>query len=276
MRFCIILGAMKAGTTSLFHYLSQHPEIAPCQEKEPSFFSHHYEKGIEYYLGLWEKQDLETKILLESSTNYTKHPSFACSSRNILEFAQKYDVNIKFVYIMRNPLKRLVSQYTYSYARWTTESLEERIQHGHIINVSRYAHQLDQYYEKFDPENFLLLNFDDLKRSPETVLKEICEFLHIHPNFPFSGLAKIHNKSEGRAITRPVDRIYLKYPAVRSFSNLFPKGFRTTLSKLLFRKKITQSFKLSAAQRKFIHMALKKDMARLQDKYGVDVSKWEF
>lgn len=75
MRFCIILGAMKAGTTSLFNYLAQHPEISPCSTKEPFYFSHHYHKNPNKYLSLWPKQDWEHKVLLEGSTSYTKYPS---------------------------------------------------------------------------------------------------------------------------------------------------------------------------------------------------------
>ena len=55
-RFAIIIGAMKSGTTSLFHYLSQHPRIAACHEKEPDFFSNpeNFAKGLDWYRNLWD------------------------------------------------------------------------------------------------------------------------------------------------------------------------------------------------------------------------------
>ncbi|MEN8128527.1 MAG: sulfotransferase [Planctomycetota bacterium] len=276
MRFCIIFGAMKAGTTSLFNYLAQHPEIASCKEKEPSFFSHHYEKGIEFYIKLWKKGDISTKVLMEASVNYTKYPSFPDSSKNLLDFTQKHDVDVKFIYIMRNPINRLESQYTYSYARWTSDSLEQRIRHGHLIAVSRYAHQLDLYYDKFSHEKFLLLDFNDLIRKPDEVLKQVCEFLNIDAGFHFSGLDEIYNKSKGKTITRPVDRLYLKYPRLKSISKIFPKTLRQGIAKLLFRKKITRNFELTQAQRQCVYGALKDDMIQLRQKYGVDVSKWGF
>lgn len=276
MRFCIILGAMKAGTTSLFNYLAQHPQIAPSKEKEPSFFSHHYDKGLEYYLSLWKKEDVESKWLLEASVNYTKYPAFKESSHNLLDFTKKNDVNLKFIYIMRDPIERLESQYTYSYARWITNSLEDRIKHGHIVDVSWYARQLDQYYEKFDPDQFLLLDFDDLKRKPEEVLKRTCEFLNVDTDFTFSGLDEVYNKSEGKVITRPVDRLYQKHPRLKAFSRLFPKRLKQSVVRLIFRKKIAGNFKVTDAQRGYVFEALKDDMARLHDKYGIDVSKWGF
>ena len=276
IRFCIILGAMKAGTTSLFNYLTQHPEIAPCNEKEPSFFSHHYDDNINAYLDLWKEQQVEAKVLIEASVNYTKHPSFSNASANILDFTQKNNVNMKFIYIMRNPIERLESQYTYSYARWTSDSLEDRIKHGHLISVSRYAHQLDIYYDKFNHENFLLLDFDNLIKKPEDTLRQICEFLKIDTCFQFKGLREVHNKSKGSTITRPINMLYKKYPAVEWFARLFPKNFKRLLSRLIFRKKISNNFKLTDEQRKRVHNALKDDMARLHDTYGINVSKWGF
>jgi len=276
MRFCIILGAMKAGTTSLFHYLSQHPEISPCKVKEPSFFSHHYDKGLEYYLNLWPAEDLKTKVLLEASVNYTKGFAFPQSSQNLLDFSQKYDASIKYIYIMRNPFDRLESQYTYSYALWTDETLQQRLEAGHLINVSRYAHQLDQYDGKFSRDDILLLDFDDLKYTPDKVLRRICEHLHIDPGYRFSGLVNVHNKSKGRVITRPVERIYRKYPVIKSLSNLFPKKLKQYISWLVFRKRITRKFKLSEEQRRYVYGHLKDDMFRLRDKYGVDINKWGF
>lgn len=276
LRFCIILGAMKAGTTSLFNYLAQHPEIAPCSEKEPNFFSHHYEKGIDWYLSLWNIQEIENKVLLEASTNYAKFPSFAKSSENIYDFSKKHDVSLKFIYIMRDPFERLESQYTYSFSRWTNESLEDRIKHGHIIHVSRYAQQFDRYYEKFNRDQFLLLDFDDLKTKPDELLRQICEFIEIDTSFTFSKLNEVYNKSTDAVITRPIDKLYKNYPFVKSFSKTFPKNVKSYLAKRLFHKKISKNFKLTEIQRQMIHDALKDDMARLHDKYGVDVKKWGF
>jgi hypothetical protein len=177
---------------------------------------------------------------------------------------------------MRDPIERLESQYTYSYARWITDSLENRIKHGHIIHVSRYAHQLDQYSSKFNPEYFLLLDFDDLKQNPEEVLKRTCEFLNIDTDFTFSGLGEVYNKSVGKVITRPVDRLYQKHPRLKAFSKLFPKHLKQSVARLVFRKRIAGNFKMTDSQRAYVFESLKDDMIRLHEKYGIDVSKWNF
>lgn len=277
MHFCIILGAMKAGTTSLFNYLAQHPQIAACSVKEPSFASRFYDKGQDWFLSLWKGQNLENKILLTASTNCTKYPDFAESSWNILDYSKKYKAFIKFLYIMRDPIARIESHYTYSFARWTSESLEARIKpDGHLVNVSRYALQLDQYIGKFDRKNFLLLDFDVLKSNPADVLADVCRFLEIDDRFEFANLTEVHNKSQGMRIIRPVERLYLKYPRIERAAKKIPLSVRRALAELLLRRKIQEKFRLTDQQKQKVRCALKEDMRRLRDTYGVDVSKWGF
>ena len=277
IRFCIILGAMKSGTTSLFRYLAQHPQIAPCREKEPAFFSHDYEKGYDGYLSLWNKKDISNKILLEASTNYTKYPSFSVSSENMLDFLKKYDVSLQLIYIMRNPFDRIESQYTHSYARYTQKSMEERLDpHGHLMNVSRYAMQLDQYYKKFDAKNILLLDFDQLLKDPQALLQKVCRFLEIDTDFEFSSLDMAHNISQGTVVTRPIHVLYKKYPFMKLLGKCLPSGLKNWIRKYILRKKIMTPFTLTKKQRQKVHEALRKDMTRLHKKYGVDVSRWGF
>ena len=105
--FALIIGAMKAGTTSLFKYLSQHPEICACQEKEPNFFASdiNWSKGLDWYQNLWKwNQDLH-KIALEASTFYTRLPE-ANAAERIAQIKAKF----KFIYILRNPVERIESQ----------------------------------------------------------------------------------------------------------------------------------------------------------------------
>ncbi|MBL7214680.1 MAG: sulfotransferase domain-containing protein [Phycisphaerae bacterium] len=75
---------------------------------------------------------------------------------------------------------------------------------GYIIHSSCYAEQLDPYFEKFNSNNFLLLDFEELKDDTPNVLKKICDFLEIDSGFVFSGLDKIHNKTSGITVTRPL------------------------------------------------------------------------
>ena len=79
--FVIIVGAMKAGTTSLFDYLKAHPAICPAMMKEPEYFTHYQHHGfrarginIKQYSDLWQFDPSQHRYALEASTGYTKVP----------------------------------------------------------------------------------------------------------------------------------------------------------------------------------------------------------
>lgn len=276
MRFCIVLGAAKSGTTSLFHYLAQHPEIAPCSNKEPNYFSSNYDSGDNWYFSLWDKEDIDTKVLLEATVNYTGWPTSPKSSENMLDFAKKHNVDIKFIYIMRDPVIRFESHHTYNYAHRSKRNLEDSLKNRNTISCSRYAEQMDLYFDKFNHDNFLLLMFDELKSDPQKVLKKTCIFLGINPDFNFQDANKIHNKTEGTVVAGEWNTFLNKHPFVKQISNLFPKELRRFIFRLIFRKKVSGHFKLSNIQKQKLHDILKDDMVRLHEKYGIDVSKWGF
>ena len=277
LRFCLIIGAMKAGTTSLFAYLSQHPEISPCREKEPSFFSDFYDRGLPWYLSRWDHADREHKVLLEASTNYTKYPGHPDAATNMARFVRDHDVSLRLIYVLRHPLERIESQYTYTYARWKKRDLHDAIgPDSHLVNVSRYARQLDRYMEHFDRYDLKLVDFDDLVGDTANVLASIGAFLNVNTTFPFTGLGQPHNKSEGARIVRPLERMCLRHPALPRVLKKIPGRTRHGLRDLLFHQRVKAKFELDSADEAEVRRLLHDDMARLHEVYGVDVGKWGF
>ena len=83
---------MKCGTTSLFSYLAEHPQIAPCSSKEPCFFSKedNWKKGYEWYQQLWKSKEIDWRII--EATKYYKqideyYQRFPASDILLLDFA---------------------------------------------------------------------------------------------------------------------------------------------------------------------------------------------
>ena len=98
-----IIGAPKCGTTAKAHYLSEHPDVFMCPEKEPHYFNTdlNYKRGksddLEEYLNLFSGAT-EEKIVGEASVWYLYSKE---AVRNILEF----NPNAKFIIMVRNPIK---------------------------------------------------------------------------------------------------------------------------------------------------------------------------
>ena len=73
-RLALIVGAMRSGTTSLFHYLAAHPQVAASADKEPDYFSSDkvFARGPGWYEELFSFDPARHTIRLEASTNYSK------------------------------------------------------------------------------------------------------------------------------------------------------------------------------------------------------------
>jgi len=274
--FALIVGAMKCGTTSLFFYLSEHPEIAPCSKKETFFFSAPcWAKGFDWYQSLWENWNPnEHKIALEASVDYTRVPTYANAAERI--FSIKDKAKFKFIYIMRNPLDRIESHYTHGRsAGWEEiEKSGSQTIDRDLIVPSLYGMQIGEYYKRFPAENILLLDFDDLKNNPKDLLKKVCQFLEIDSNYEFAGIDKVHNANNQRLADESLWENLKQIPFLRSLAKKVSKEQKAKIYNLLG-KKNKNNVQLSLEQKKYIWQELEPDLKLLEREYGFDASRWD-
>jgi hypothetical protein len=266
--FALIIGAMKCGTTSLYYYLSEHPEIAPADNKEPHFFSYesNFAKGMEWYHSLWNLQD-EHKIALEASTTYAMSPKYNDVPERI---AQIKNAHFRFIFVMRNPVARIKSHMHHLLAggyQQKAEVIEE------YLAFSEYARQLDEYKRVFGIESLHLLLLEDLQQNPQQELRKICQFLDIDPDYQFHRISTIRNSKDTLYLNLTLRKIY-EIPAVKLVGSLFKPEFRQNFAKILSRKNV-QQIELSEIEKKKIINRLQPDLNRLRTEYKVDVlGKW--
>ena len=173
----MIIGAGKSGTSSLFSLLDQHPNLEGIKNKEPHFFSTHpdWKEGLNEYEELYEKR--EGALYFEGSTTYTFYPH---RNLKIWDDIYEYNPNMKFIYMVRNPIDRFVSHYMHSYERgYIDDTLSGSLTNKEILDVTRYATQIQPYIERFGRENILLLDFDDFKKSPTSIVNQVCNFVGV-------------------------------------------------------------------------------------------------
>jgi sulfotransferase family protein len=177
----VVIGAMKCGTSSLHRYLSHHPEIFMSRKKELCFFAERWDHGIGWYR---EQFPEAAPIRGESSPNYTKYPAFADVP------ARMHTVlgdDIKLVYVVRDPIARIVSHYVDAYSherehRSLDDALED-LKGNHYVNCSRYAMQLDQYLAFFPLSRMLVVSAEDLRDRRREALARIFRFLGVDASF---------------------------------------------------------------------------------------------
>ncbi len=270
---------MKSGTTSLFQILSQHPDVATCREKEPEFFSDKeiYQKGLQWYLDLWDWDPSRHNIALEASTGYAKAPQRAGVPERI---ATVEHGKFRFIYIMRHPFERIESHVRHGmYAGWT-RSLDGgmRPQDG-IIDTTRYAAQIDEYMRFFPRESILLLTLDEFKQDPAYVLKRICRHIGIPDDFEFAGLKMRANPGGRYDVPKFVNRLGdSRSLLMRSVKKLMGILTRSQGRYQFWRyapvKVKRGRYKLNDRERCEIRDILRSDLERLRTEYGIDTEKY--
>ncbi|PSO62529.1 MAG: hypothetical protein BRC39_05950 [Cyanobacteria bacterium QH_7_48_89] len=267
--FALVIGAMKCGTTSLFYYLSEHPQIAECREKESNFFvdDNRFPKGMTWYRSLWQWND-NYRIALEASPNYTMQPVKPNVAERIAQ--EKKNAEFRFIYIMRNPLARIESHISQDLGHGSLN--EPKILERHLA-FSKYAMQLDAFAETFGRDQLCLVLLEDLQRKPEAVLSRVCQFLEVEPNYKFQRLDVIRNSRETSNLYPLLHKLRHR-SWMRSLLDLISPRLRQKLRKPLSRKE-QYNYKLSEQDRAAALKQLQPDLARLESEYGIDVKgKW--
>ena len=108
---------MKCATISLHEQLALQSVIFMTDLKEPNFFSNDetYEKGIDWYKSLFVS-DANDSLRGESSTHYAKLPTYPNTIERIKQHIPTAS-ELKFIYVMRHPIDRLVSQYIHEWSQ---------------------------------------------------------------------------------------------------------------------------------------------------------------
>jgi hypothetical protein len=200
----IIIGTARSGTTSLYNYLVEHPDVAPALRKEVHYFDNNYQRGPAWYRGQFPTLSFKSytrtvrkRAMLtgEASPYYIFHPYAA---QRIAAFLPQ----VKLIVLLRNPVERAFSHYCWEVG-WGNEKLsfeeaiaceDERIQigadklvtgssfhHQHFSYISRskYAQQLEHWFIFFPREQFLILKSEDMYQHPAAIFQQTLDFLQL-------------------------------------------------------------------------------------------------
>jgi sulfotransferase family protein len=216
-----IVGAVKAGTTSLHRYLAQHPEIYMSPVKEPHFFSdidpHHQDFDESSYLRLFAPSKGE-KIRGESSPLYLWDPSTP-------QRIDSTSPNAKIIIMLRHPVTRAYAHYLMDVQQGRQKlPFEQAIQreldrpHHLYIELGRYCRQVARYLDMFKGRVFAIV-FEDFVGDVRAHLREVFGFLGVNTDYATSIDVGIHNEYRGplNVLGRAAHGIRIVESAARSF-----------------------------------------------------------
>src|SRR4051812_32902128 len=190
----LVIGAAKAGTTSLATYLSHHPQAFVAAQKEVNFFDDYWNLGVNWYRRQFEGAR-DAAAVGEASVSYLFRPEAPPRMAEVVPDA-------KLVALLRDPVDRAYSHYWFARG-WGSEKrpFSEAIagdEHDDdpgraYLARGRYVHQLRRVCEFFPREQLLVLLFDDLRDDPGATFGKVCRFIGVDERAAPSNVGETYN-----------------------------------------------------------------------------------
>lgn len=222
----LLIGAMKAGTSSLHRYLGEHPDVFMSAPKEPDFFlgTEAWARGLEWYRSLFAP-GARAVARGEASTRYSKDPLFP----GVPERVAGVIPEVRLVYVLRHPVERIRSHHRHAVAEWGhPPSFADAVRwhRSEYLVPSRYAHQIDGWLAHFPPGQLLVVTSEDLDREHHGTVASVLTFLGVDPGRrPPSDDRRYNQGSDHRTSLGPVQRLR-RVPAYRALRSRVPKRLR--------------------------------------------------
>ncbi len=271
----LVIGAMKGGTTSLWEYLRQHPEIFMSPTKEIHYFDEasHRNRGVGWYEQHFEGASAEHRIVGEATPAYTRFPLH----RDVPARAAELLPGVKLVYVLRDPVARIRSHYLH-HRSLGIESLpfaRAVVEHSTYVDTSRYALQIDQWLRHFPREQLLVLTSERLRKAQRETMAEVYAFLGVDPTWtPPPG--ELHRTEDKHVPVPRANRIRSSRLGTRVAEGT-PAALRPALLALwgLTRRPVdTSGADLDPALRVVLEDLVREDTHRLRAYLGPDFDCW--
>jgi Sulfotransferase family len=296
----MVIGAAKAGTSSVCEYLDQHPDVYMCPGKEPNFFvaedvpeipfrgprdhevltaQNGWVWNLQRYRDLFAGVSTEHAVG-EGSTWYLYDELAPLRIRRRVPAA-------RLIAILRNPVDRAYSAFTMLQmdGRETTASFEaalaaedERVCAGweyiwHYRRMSMYFAQLQRYYGTFVPEQIRVVLYEDLTSSPREIMRDLFQFIGVDDRFE----PDMSERSNPSYVPRHPEyqRMIVRQSRLKRVAKaLLPGELRQRLKEKLVYSTMTRPAPLAPELRQKLAETFRPDVLRLQELLGRDLSPW--
>ena len=223
----IVIGAMKCGTTTLAAQLGAQAGLFMTTPKEPNYFSDDdvFARGPDWYSALFDAA-APGDLLGEASTHYTKLPD----RPDTLARMQAAVPNPRLVYMIRDPMARLVSHYIHAWSEGETAApLSEALTAlPRLVNYGLYGMQIAPYVQAYGADAILLTSLEALKADPEGELTRVARHIGHSGPVTWQESNEQENASGGRVRKLPLHGLVVDHPVSTALRRaLVPKRLRT-------------------------------------------------
>lgn len=306
----LVVGAVKAGTTSLHEYLNQHSEIFMSPVKETNFFSDadmlfdkfnvDYKQDIDHNLDKYLDGPMDKKIHIAHVRTWQQYQKLfrdVKDQKAIGEISNSYLYcpntasaihaqlpDVKIVMILRNPIDRLFSQYLMNLklGKIITKDLLQEIQNdqnkkdkgwgvSHLyLEVGKYYSQVKKYFDMFSRNQVHVILYDDYKRDPAAVMQKLFAFIGVDAGFSLDMSLKYNEAGVPRFGKL---NYWLTQTGIYGLSKkLFPDSLKSRIKSLIYTKDNIPV--ISADEKKWLINYYTEDVEKLEKLLGVSLQNW--
>jgi len=293
----LVVGAAKSGTTALYHYLNQHPEVflSPIKEtnffalkdKELSFNGPGDDKGI-HRRSITDIIEYKNQFINVSDE---KAMGEICPSYLYFEDAPKnikeHIPEVKIIVILREPVARAFSAWVHltrdgrEYLNFKEALADEprRIKENwaeiwHYKEESKYYNQLKRYYDSFPKENIKVVIYEDFKKNQMRVYSEICNFIGVNSSFVPNMSAK-HNTGS-LSNSRFLTLLFMKKNIFKTFFKIIlPPFLRAKIKNFLSDSNIIGTPIISKDDKKKLKLLFSNDICKLEELINIELKDWK-
>ncbi len=280
-----IVGAPKAGTTSLHRYLESHPDICMSTVKEPNYFSAteieqdnlYYDDAPHFideikYLELFENCK-DVHIIGEASVSYLFYP-------NIASKIHTFNADSKIIIVLRNPIERAYSHYLMDYTSgYFNNTFDEIVQkqgnlkdpsiYQQVVELGLYVSQVKRYMEVFERENILILFQEEMFKDTENTVQLVYKFLNVDNSVLLKTDKKLHAYKEPKGfLAKFLYRSTFFKSIIRKFVS---KDIKLKLKNLLVKERVKP--KMSNEARGELLRLYKNDVQELESLLNIDLKE---
>lgn len=286
----MIIGAQKAGTTSLLKYLGEHPEICAHETIEFSYFydneefSKGFETAIRTHFG---------KIKNNCHRMVAKHAHLYTSAEG-LHRLKEHNPDCKIVFVLREPVARAYSSYLmerlYNRVDFEFEELPEIMaqhperlkewQREAILEFGYYDKYVEQLYALFPRENILLFKFEEFAKDPIVVVRKLFRLIEVDGEY-FPRVRVVHNETaipRSKLMATAIKKMLVEEnPVKKVASAVLPTGVRARLGKGIRnvnRGKTDQKPGIAPAVKEYLRNHYKEHNEKLAQITEMDVKNW--
>jgi hypothetical protein len=286
----IIIGAAKAGTTALYWYLAEHPEVFMSAVKETNWFAygrndlgelvygdeklHRFPVRSEHEYAQLFANAGKAKAIGDSSPMYLECPQTAGRIAKALPDA-------KLICSLRNPVDRAYSDYQ-MYLRERGRHLDPQRDlsadahwlqpDAHWMRVSRYHDALLRFFERFPRKNIQVILFDDLRQDTLGTVQDVYRFLGVDPEHA-PDFDTPHNVG-GVPDNLFVERLFTQASAVRSAIEPWLPKLATKWLRRVRARNMHKAPALPESLRALMAEHFDDDIARTARLIGRDLNAW--